>query len=89
MRPDHALSRNLCTLLPPVSLQFVGVRSLSLMKLFKTASAAVGRHRLKFFTFLPETYQIDIRIFKFLERFMISDTVMCMLFERHAKIWYK
>ena len=37
-------------------------------------------------SFLPITYQIDIRTARFLEKFMTSDNGICMLFERHAKI---
>jgi len=56
------------------------------MKLFKTGSAAVGGDCQKFFGFLPISYQIDIRTAKFLEKFIISDNGICMLFERYAEI---
>jgi len=51
-----------------------------------TGSAAVVGDFQKFFGFFPLTYQIDIRTAKFLEKFMISDNGVCMLFERHTKI---
>jgi len=66
------------------SLEFTITRLL--MKLFKTGSAAVVSDCQKFFGFLPISYQIDIRTAKFVEKFMISDNGICMLFERYAKI---
>jgi len=66
------------------SLEFTVTRSL--IKLFKTGSAAVISDCQKFFGFLSITYQIDIRTARFLEIFMTSDNGICMLFERHAKI---
>jgi len=65
-------------------LEFTVTRSL--IKLFKTASATIISDCQKFFGFLPITYQIDIRIARFLETLMINDNGICMLFERHAKI---
>jgi len=56
------------------------------MKLFKTGSATVISDCQKFVGFLPITYQINIRTARFLEKFVISDNSICMLFERHAKI---
>jgi len=58
----------------------------SLMKLFKTGSAAVVSECQIFFRFLPISNQIDIRTAKFLEKFMTSDNYICRLFECHAKI---
>jgi len=57
----------------------------SLMKLFKTGSAAVVSDCQKFFGFLPISYEIDIRTAKFFKKIMINDKGICMLFERHAK----
>lgn len=66
------------------SMEFTVTRSL--MKLFKTGSAAVVSECQNFFRFLPISNQIDIRTAKFLEKFMTSDNYICSLFECHARI---
>jgi len=59
------------------SMEFTVTRSL--MKLFKTGSAAVVSECRIFFRFLPISNQIDIRTAKFLEKFMTSDNYICRL----------
>jgi len=54
------------------------------MKLFRTGSATVVNDCQKLFCLLPLTYQIDIRIARFLEQFKLSDNCICSLFARQA-----
>ena len=64
------------------SLEFTITRSF--MKIFRTGSAEVVNECLKYFGFLPLSYQIDIRTVKFLEKFMMSDNFVCQLFYDQA-----
>ena len=66
------------------TLEFTVTRSL--MKLFKTGSAAVVSECRNCFRLLPISNQIDIRTATFLEKIIISDNYICRLFECHAKI---
>jgi len=65
------------------SMEFTVTRSL--MKLFRTGSAAVVSECQNYFRFLPISNRIDIRTAKFLEKFITSDYI-CRLFECHARI---
>ena len=64
------------------SLEFTVTRSF--VELFRTGSAAVVDECQKFFRFLPVTYQIDIRMAKFLQKFMINENSICRLFVKQA-----
>ena len=54
--------------------------------MFKTELAAGVSGCRKFLGFLHISYQIDTRTARFIEKFIISDIGICMLFERYAKI---
>ena len=57
----------------------------TLMKLFRTGSAAIIKECQQYFNLLPLRFQVDIRTASFLEQFIVSTNSVCLLFKTHAQ----
>lgn len=55
------------------------------MKILRTTSSALVQEAQAYFGFLPLKSQLDIRTAKFLEKFLVSQNSICLLFEMPTK----